>query len=56
MINVASRATKSVTIPGRKATRAEIIRMFKDHISRLKTRLNVRFNFILYSFLIASRV
>ena len=47
MINVASCATKSVTIPGRKATRAEIIRMFKDHLSQLKAWLNVRFQFFL---------
>ena len=41
MIDVASRATKGVKIPGRKATRAEIIRTFKDHLTKLKAKLNV---------------
>jgi hypothetical protein len=41
MIDVASRATKGVKIPGRKATRAEIIRTFKDHLTKLKVKLNV---------------
>jgi hypothetical protein len=41
MIDMASRATKGVKIPGRKATCAEIIRMFKDHLTKLKNKLNV---------------
>jgi hypothetical protein len=41
MIDVASRAMKGVKIPGRKATRTEIIRTFKDHLTKLKTKLNV---------------
>ena len=41
MIDVASRATKGVKIPGWKATRAEIIHTFKDHLMKLKTKLNV---------------
>jgi hypothetical protein len=41
MIDVASQATKGVKIPGRKATRAEIMRMFKDHLTKLKNKLNV---------------
>ena len=41
MIDVASRATKGVKIPGRKATRAEIIHTFKDHLTKLKAKLNV---------------
>ncbi|KAN0105148.1 hypothetical protein V8E52_011310 [Russula decolorans] len=40
MINVASRATKYMTIPGQKATRAKIMRMFKDHLCGLKAQLN----------------
>ncbi|KAN0118457.1 hypothetical protein V8E52_005187, partial [Russula decolorans] len=40
MINVASRTTKYMTIPGRKATRAKIMHMFKDHLCGLKARLN----------------
>jgi hypothetical protein len=41
MIDVASRATNGVKIPGRKATRGEIKHMFKDHLTKLKARLNV---------------
>lgn len=40
MIDVASRATNRVKIPGRKATQAEIMRMFKNHLTTLKSRLN----------------
>ena len=39
MIDVASRATKGVKIPGRKATHAEIMRMFKDHLTKLKNKV-----------------
>ena len=42
MIDVASRATNGVKIPGRKATRAKIKRTFKKHLTELKSRLNVR--------------
>ncbi|KAG1796005.1 uncharacterized protein HD556DRAFT_1234915, partial [Suillus plorans] len=41
LIHVASRATNGVKIPGRKGTRAEIMRMFKNHLTRLRTTLNV---------------
>lgn len=41
MIDVASRATNGVKIPGRKVTRAEIMRMFKNHLTRLRNKLNV---------------
>ena len=41
MIDIASRATNGVKIPGQKATRAQIMRMFKDHLTRLKAQLNV---------------
>ena len=55
MIDVASRATSGINIPGRKSTRAEIMRMFKNHLSTLKTQLNVCVPtsdglFILFSF------
>ncbi|KAG1877868.1 hypothetical protein DFJ58DRAFT_644237, partial [Suillus subalutaceus] len=40
MIDVAARATNGVKIPGRKATRAEIMRMFKNHLTKLKEKLN----------------
>jgi hypothetical protein len=42
MIDVAARATNGVKIPGRKATRVEIIRIFKNHLTKLKKTLNVR--------------
>ena len=41
MIDLAARATNGVNIPGRKATRGEIKRTFKDHLRNLKARLNV---------------
>ena len=41
MIDVASRATNGIKIPGRKATRVEIMRTFKNHLMRLKKTLNV---------------
>jgi len=41
MIEVAARATNEVNIPNRKATREEILDMFKNQMSRLKERLNV---------------
>jgi hypothetical protein len=43
MIDMASRAMKGVTvkIPGRKATRTEIMGMFRDHLTKLKHKLNV---------------
>jgi hypothetical protein len=45
MIDVASRATNGVKIPGRKATQGEIKRLFKDHLTRLKAQLNVNIDF-----------
>ena len=41
LIDVASRAKSGVSIPGRKATRAEIMRMFKKHLTTLKAQLSV---------------
>jgi hypothetical protein len=55
MIDVASCATNGVKIPGRKATRAEIMRMFKNHLMTLKAQLNVRVPSIFHSFLIVSQ-
>lgn len=49
MINVTSRATKGVTIPGKKAVRAEIIQAFNDHLADLKQRLNVRSSYTCYT-------
>ncbi|KZT24064.1 hypothetical protein NEOLEDRAFT_1068345 [Neolentinus lepideus HHB14362 ss-1] len=42
MIQVASRAKDGVKVPNRKATRAEIIKMFQGQMTLLKSRLNVR--------------
>jgi hypothetical protein len=41
MIDVASCAMNGVKIPGWKATQGEIKRMFKDHLVKLKAKLNV---------------
>ena len=41
LIDIASRATNGVEIPRRKITRGEIIRLFKEHLTKLKTQLNV---------------
>ncbi|KAG1765407.1 hypothetical protein EDD22DRAFT_775068, partial [Suillus occidentalis] len=41
MIDVAARATNGIKIPGRKATRAEIMRTFKTHLTGLRSKLNV---------------
>ncbi|KAG1852294.1 hypothetical protein DFJ58DRAFT_613497, partial [Suillus subalutaceus] len=40
MIDVAARATSGIKIPGRNATRAKIMRMFKNHLTKLKEKLN----------------
>ncbi|KAG2029304.1 hypothetical protein BDR03DRAFT_1018576 [Suillus americanus] len=40
MVDVASRATQGIKIPGRKATQAEIMRMFMNHLTQLKKTLN----------------
>ncbi|KAI0057137.1 hypothetical protein BV25DRAFT_1767759, partial [Artomyces pyxidatus] len=41
MIDIAAAATNGVDIPGRKATRAEIINTFKAQMKALRDRLNV---------------
>lgn len=56
MITVASRATNGVKIPGRKLTRAEIQKMFKAHMTDLKSHLNVCLLRSCVIFLIVSRV
>ncbi|KAH9920979.1 hypothetical protein B0H21DRAFT_701867 [Amylocystis lapponica] len=42
MIDIASRATEAIKIPGRKRTRKEIIRMFQQQLLHLRKKLNVR--------------
>jgi hypothetical protein len=44
MIATASRATNGVKIPNRKATRQEIIDLFKRQLLNLKERMNVSTN------------
>ncbi|KAI9429390.1 hypothetical protein H4582DRAFT_1826839 [Lactarius indigo] len=41
MIDIASRATRSITLPAPKKTRGRIIHMFKQQMFLLKKRLNV---------------
>ena len=41
MIGIASRATTGVSVPNRKATRHEIMELFKLQMTKLKERLNV---------------
>jgi hypothetical protein len=41
MINIASHAIQGVKIPGQKATHVEIMRMFKNHSTKLKAKVNV---------------
>jgi hypothetical protein len=41
LINVASSARNGVKIPGRKATRNQIMHMLKDHLTRLKSQFKV---------------
>ena len=42
MMGIAARATNGVTIPNRKATREEIVNMFRTQMTHLKNRFNVR--------------
>ena len=43
MISIAARASKGVTIPNRRATRDEVINMFKTQMTHLKNRFKVRY-------------
>lgn len=43
MIDVAARAPDGVKIPGRKATREEILDMFQRQMENLRVRIHVRF-------------
>ncbi|KAI9440291.1 hypothetical protein F5148DRAFT_989057 [Russula earlei] len=52
MIDVASHATNVVRIPGQKATCTEIMHMFKNHLTSLKSELNVSVVLLFCSFLI----
>ncbi|EJD50307.1 hypothetical protein AURDEDRAFT_58667 [Auricularia subglabra TFB-10046 SS5] len=44
MLEVASRAKNGIKIPSRKATRAEILQVFRQHMADLKKRLTVHSN------------
>jgi len=48
MINIASRAKNGVKIPAKKATRKEIIQLFREHLQDIKERINVC-NFFCFS-------
>ena len=54
LIDVASCTTNGVKIPGQKATQADIMHMFKDHLMMLKAQLSVHVPSILLSSLIVS--
>jgi len=41
MIDTAARATRGVQIPNRKATRAYIIKLFKNNLTNLRNRIKV---------------
>lgn len=41
LLDIVSRATNGIELPGQKMTRGEIKRLFKEHITNLKTQLNV---------------
>ena len=41
LIDIASHATNGVNFPGQKLTRREIQRLFIEHLTKLKTQLNV---------------
>ncbi|KAJ7808037.1 hypothetical protein B0H14DRAFT_2380921, partial [Mycena olivaceomarginata] len=49
MIDIAGRATNGVKIPGRKATRQEIIDLFKKQMENLRVRINVSIPLVFYS-------
>ncbi|KAG1822934.1 uncharacterized protein BJ212DRAFT_1263646 [Suillus subaureus] len=51
MVDVASRATQGVKIPGHKATHAEIMCMFKSHLTKLRKKLNVHCHSLHYCLL-----
>ncbi|KAH9969452.1 hypothetical protein BGW80DRAFT_1167494 [Lactifluus volemus] len=41
LLDITSRATNGVNIPGRKTMRCEIMRAFRDHLIKLRARFNV---------------
>jgi hypothetical protein len=47
MLDIASRATKGITIPTPRKMRTKIIHSFKQKMYLLRERLNVRVSFIL---------
>ena len=49
MIDLTARATCGVKIPGRKSTRTEIGHMFKNHLTKLKSQLNVEISVMSFS-------
>ncbi|KAH9017161.1 hypothetical protein EDB84DRAFT_1276639, partial [Lactarius hengduanensis] len=54
MLDIASRASKGVTLPSPKKTRARIIHMFKQKMYLLRDRLNVSVcNILFHSFVLS---
>ena len=43
MVSIAARATRGIKLDSRKQTRNAIMKTFKDQMTGLKERLNVRF-------------
>ncbi|KAH8997731.1 hypothetical protein EDB86DRAFT_2803462, partial [Lactarius hatsudake] len=57
MLDIASRANRSIQLPSPKQSRAQVIKMFKQQLCSLRDRLNVTFFFffffLFFSFLFA---
>ena len=59
MITVAAGATRGVTIPSRKVTRAHIINLFKKNVANLQERISVsylQFSFCIFSWAICRKI
>ncbi|KAJ7181304.1 hypothetical protein C8R43DRAFT_269096 [Mycena crocata] len=55
MINIAARATNGVKIPGKKATRDEILNLFQKQMDNLRMRIHVSLYFIRLSAMLMRR-
>ncbi|KAH9041537.1 hypothetical protein EDB83DRAFT_2228222, partial [Lactarius deliciosus] len=50
MLDIASRANRSIRLPSPKQSRAQVIKMFKQQLCSLRDRLNVTFFFFFFFF------
>ncbi|KAH8977138.1 hypothetical protein EDB92DRAFT_1809294, partial [Lactarius akahatsu] len=50
MLDIASRANRSIQLPSPKQSRAQVIKMFKQQLCSLRDRLNVTFFFFFFLF------